>query len=108
MVSLVLCLLQTAEAQLRQLVFVGEALQPSDHPCGRALASHQNLAIFPEPGAPNLDALPQTGCHAGRAERGWGTVTSLSVLATPLDADQCAVGLGGCGCKLLAHVKFFV
>ena len=42
-VSLVLCVFLTAQAQLPQLVFVGEVLQPSGCPCGRALASHQNL-----------------------------------------------------------------
>ena len=42
-VSLVLCVFLTAQAQLPQLVFVGEVLQPSGCPCVRALASHQNL-----------------------------------------------------------------
>ena len=54
-VSLQLSLLQAEQSQLPQPVFIGEVLQPSDHPHGSLLDSLQQLHIFLLLGAPGLE-----------------------------------------------------
>jgi len=68
------------ELQFPQPFLIGEVLQPSDHLSGPPLELLQQLHIPPVLRAPNLDAVLQMGPHKGRTE---GTLTSLSLLATP-------------------------
>jgi len=58
-----------------------EMLQPFDHPSGPPLDLLQQLHIFLELGDPNLDAAVQMRTQKGRTG---GTITSLSLLTTPL------------------------
>ena len=71
--------LQAEQAQLPQPVFTREVLQPSGHLSGPSLDPPQQLFVFLVLGATDLDAVLKMGPHEGR-----GTVTSLSLLATPL------------------------
>ena len=61
-------LLQTEQAQLSQPVFIGEALQPSDHLCGPALDLLQQLHILLVLGAPGLDTVLQMRAQEGRMQ----------------------------------------
>ena len=60
-VSLEPALLQAEEAQISQLFFIGEALQPSDHLCDLPLEPLQQFCLFSVLGAPYQDTVLQVG-----------------------------------------------
>ena len=72
---------QDKQDRFLQPAFIGEVLQPLDHPCNLSLGPLQELHIFPVLRAPDLDTVVQMEPHKGRIE---GAVTSLTLLATPL------------------------
>lgn len=69
---------QTEQPQLLQqlLLFIGEVLQPFDHPCGSPLDLLLHLCILRVLGAPELN----TG-GVSREQNKKGNVTSLALLA---------------------------
>jgi len=65
-VSQKLSLLQAERAHLPQPVFIGEVLQPSDHPCGPPLDLLQQVHILLVLGAPSLEEVLQVSPYEGR------------------------------------------
>ena len=59
---------QKEQAQLLQLFFIIEVLQPSVHLCGSPLDLLQQLCLPPVLGAPGLDTALQMGPYKGRIE----------------------------------------
>jgi len=81
-------------------------LQPSDHLHGPPLDPLQQLHVLLVLWAPELDA----GLHVGSHQSG---VKGQKPLPRPaghvsLDAAQDMVGLLGCECTLVAHIKLFI
>lgn len=68
-VSLQPSLLQAEQAQFPQPLFLGELLQPSNHPHGPLLDPLQQLHIFLALEAPDLNVVLQVEPHEGRVER---------------------------------------
>ena len=87
-------LLQNEQAQLLQLAFIGEVLQPSNHLFGPPLEPLQKLHIFPVLVAQVLDATLQRGPHEGRAEN--NNHLSHTFGHPSSDAAQDTIGLLGC------------
>ena len=76
-----LSLLYAEQAQLPQLLFIGEVLQFSDHLCSLPMDQLQQLCILLEMGPQAWTQYSRWGLT--RAEQR-GTIPSLSLLATPL------------------------
>lgn len=57
---------QDKQDRFLQPAFIGEVLQPLDHPCNLSLGPLQELHIFPVLGAPDLNTILQVGAHRGR------------------------------------------
>jgi len=91
---------------LPQPFFIREVLQLSDHLCipPQDLIQHLDICLVLD--APDYDAVIQMEAQNSGTE-GDNPLPLLSAHSS-FDAAQDAVGLLGCKCALLAHVKLFV
>ena len=88
-----------------QPVLTGEILQSSDHLHCPPLDLFQQPHNFLVLRAPDLDAVLQMSPHKGRVKEDGHFPHCADHLS--FDAAYDIVGLPGCKCTLLSHVKFF-